>query len=52
MGLKFVKWNFEKFLVSADGTVVGRWSSITKPETLEQPILKEIEKAQKSKTQS
>ncbi|KAJ5594750.1 Glutathione peroxidase-like peroxiredoxin HYR1 [Penicillium hispanicum] len=52
MGLRFVKWNFEKFLVSAEGKVVGRWSSVTKPETLEQPIVKEIEKAQKSETQA
>ncbi|KAF4164560.1 hypothetical protein CNMCM6936_008979 [Aspergillus lentulus] len=50
MGLKRVKWNFEKFLVSADGKVVGRWASITKPESLEATILKEIEKAQKEGT--
>ncbi|KMP02784.1 glutathione peroxidase [Coccidioides immitis H538.4] len=47
MGLKRVKWNFEKFLISADGKVVGRWASITKPESLEAPILKEIEKMEK-----
>ncbi|KAL2008291.1 hypothetical protein VTN00DRAFT_8273 [Thermoascus crustaceus] len=45
MGLKRVKWNFEKFLISADGKVVGRWASTTKPESLEETILKEIEKA-------
>ncbi len=27
-----VKWNFEKFLVSRDGRVVGRWRSGTKPD--------------------
>ncbi len=27
-----VKWNFEKFLVSRDGRVVGRWRSTTTPE--------------------
>ncbi len=26
-----VKWNFEKFLVSRDGRVVGRWRSATTP---------------------
>ena len=48
MGLKRVKWNFEKFLISADGKVVGRWASTTKPETLEETILKEIEKGSSS----
>jgi glutathione peroxidase-family protein len=27
-----VKWNFEKFLVSRDGRVVGRWRSATTPD--------------------
>lgn len=47
MGLKRVKWNFEKFLVDADGKVVGRWASTTKPESLKATILEEIEKAGK-----
>ncbi|KAL4916327.1 thioredoxin-like protein [Aspergillus aurantiobrunneus] len=50
LGLKRVKWNFEKFLVSADGKVVGRWASTTKPEALEETILKEIEKGKKEGT--
>ncbi|KAF2201573.1 glutathione peroxidase 1 [Delitschia confertaspora ATCC 74209] len=41
MGLKRVKWNFEKFLVGRDGKVKGRWASTTKPESLRG----EIEKA-------
>ncbi|KAG5298580.1 glutathione peroxidase [Histoplasma ohiense] len=45
MGMKRVKWNFEKFLVSADGKVVNRWSSVTKPESLRAAIEKEIEKS-------
>jgi len=45
MGMKRIKWNFEKFLISADGRVVQRWASTTKPETLEKPILEEIAKA-------
>jgi glutathione peroxidase-family protein len=45
MGLKMVKWNFEKFLIGRDGKVKGRWASTTKPEALEQPILEEINKA-------
>lgn len=50
MGLKRVKWNFEKFLISADGKVVSRWASLTKPEALEGPIVQEIEKARKEGT--
>ncbi|KAJ5493067.1 Glutathione peroxidase-like peroxiredoxin HYR1 [Penicillium diatomitis] len=50
LGFKRVKWNFEKFLVAADGSVVGRWSSITKPETLKDTIVQEIEKARKAGT--
>lgn len=44
LGLKVVKWNFEKFLVGRDGHVKGRWASTTKPETLEETILKELAK--------
>lgn len=50
LGLRRIKWNFEKFLISADGKVVGRWASTTKPESLEETILKEIEKAKKDGT--
>ncbi|ODM22089.1 Peroxiredoxin HYR1 [Aspergillus cristatus] len=50
MGLRRVKWNFEKFLISADGKVVGRWASTTKPEGLEGRIVEEIEKARKEGT--
>lgn len=44
MGLKRVKWNFEKFLVGRDGQVKGRWASTTKPEAIEKSILDELEK--------
>lgn len=44
MGLKRVKWNFEKFLIGRDGKVKGRWASTTKPESLEKVIVEEIEK--------
>ncbi|OQE47271.1 hypothetical protein PENCOP_c001G01401 [Penicillium coprophilum] len=50
LGMKRVKWNFEKFLVSADGKVVGRWASLTKPEGLQDTIVQEIEKAKKEGT--
>jgi glutathione peroxidase len=45
MGLKRVKWNFEKFLVGRDGHVVDRWASTKKPLDLEQAIVAEIKKA-------
>ena len=35
-----IKWNFTKFLVSRDGTVVGRYAPITKPESIESDIQK------------
>lgn len=44
MGLKRIKWNFEKFLVGRDGKVKARWASTTKPEALEQPVLDELNK--------
>ncbi|KAL2151945.1 hypothetical protein VTH82DRAFT_5129 [Thermothelomyces myriococcoides] len=44
LGLKRVKWNFEKFLVGKDGKVKGRWASTTKPESLESTILEELAK--------
>ena len=42
MGLKRVKWNFEKFLIGRDGKVKGRWASTTKPESLKEAIAKEL----------
>jgi peroxiredoxin len=45
LGMKRIKWNFEKFLIGRNGKVVGRWASTTKPETLEKPILEELAKA-------
>ena len=40
MGLKRIKWNFEKFLVDQEGNVVNRWASTTTPAN----IAPEIEK--------
>ena len=44
LGLKRIKWNFEKFLIGKDGKVKGRWASTTKPEALEGPILAELKR--------
>lgn len=48
MGLKRIKWNFEKFLIDREGNVVQRWASTSKPESLEEAIVKEIEKGKKA----
>ena len=42
LGMKRVKWNFEKFLVGRDGQVKGRWASTTKPSDLEGSVMKEL----------
>jgi glutathione peroxidase-family protein len=42
LGLKMVKWNFEKFLIGADGKVKARWASTTKPDTLKTAIEQEL----------
>lgn len=44
MGLKRIKWNFEKFLIGRDGKVVNRWASTSKPEGLESAVLQELKK--------
>lgn len=38
LGLKRIKWNFEKFLIDRNGKVVGRYASTTTPESLEKEI--------------
>lgn len=44
MGLKRIKWNFEKFLIGRDGKVVNRWASVTNPKSLESIIMEELQK--------
>lgn len=51
MGLKRIKWNFEKFLIGRDGKVVNRWASTTSPSGLEKDILREIEKNAPAKSE-
>lgn len=38
MGLTRIKWNFEKFLVDRQGNVHQRYSSLTKPLSMEEDI--------------
>ncbi|KAG6855774.1 glutathione peroxidase gpx1 [Tephrocybe sp. NHM501043] len=40
LGLKRIKWNFEKFLVDKEGNVVNRWASTTTPEYLDAEVAK------------
>lgn len=47
LGMKLIKWNFEKFLVSADGKVVDRWASTTKPDALRGAIERELGQLEK-----
>jgi peroxiredoxin len=44
---KSIKWNFVKFLVGRDGRVKGRWGSTRKPESLKEPIVKELREGEK-----
>ncbi|KAJ2747590.1 Glutathione peroxidase 2 [Coemansia sp. BCRC 34301] len=40
LGIKRIKWNFEKFLVDKEGNVVERWASTTTPQSIESTIEK------------
>ncbi|TPX60158.1 hypothetical protein PhCBS80983_g01964 [Powellomyces hirtus] len=42
LGLKRIKWNFEKFLIDREGNVVGRYASTTEPASIEKDILKHL----------
>jgi len=37
-----IKWNFTKFLISADGMPLRRWSPVTKPEAIKGYIEKQL----------
>jgi glutathione peroxidase len=38
LGSEAIKWNFTKFLVGRDGTVMKRYAPATKPEKIEDDI--------------
>ncbi|KAK4506671.1 hypothetical protein PRZ48_000403 [Zasmidium cellare] len=42
MGLKRIKWNFEKFLIGRDGKVKQRWASTSAPDKLKATIEAEL----------
>lgn len=48
MGMKRIKWNFEKFLIGKDGQVKQRWASTSKPESLESAILAELKQEERA----
>ncbi len=37
-----IKWNFTKFLISRDGTIIKRYGSITKPEKIDKDIKEQL----------
>ncbi|KAL3233932.1 Uncharacterized protein RNJ44_03972 [Nakaseomyces bracarensis] len=41
LGLKGIKWNFEKFLVDRNGNVVERYPSLTNPSSIE-PVIEQL----------
>lgn len=42
LGLKRVKWNFEKFLIGRDGLVKQRWASTSTPAGIKSAVEKEL----------
>lgn len=42
LGSKGIKWNFTKFLVAKDGTIVTRFAPQTKPEDIEKDIVAQL----------
>jgi glutathione peroxidase len=42
LGTKNIKWNFTKFLISRDGKVLQRFSPMTKPDALIEPLKKAL----------
>lgn len=38
LGSESIKWNFTKFLVARDGTILERFAPTTKPEDLAEPV--------------
>ncbi|ABV37902.1 Glutathione peroxidase [Shewanella sediminis HAW-EB3] len=43
LGSEGIKWNFTKFLIDADGKVLERYASTTKPESIEKRIISLLE---------
>ncbi|KAI8916164.1 hypothetical protein EDD86DRAFT_197814 [Gorgonomyces haynaldii] len=44
LGLKRIKWNYEKFLVGRDGKVAARYSTIVNPRNISSDIERELAK--------
>ena len=42
LGSQAIKWNFTKFLIGRDGSVINRYSPTTKPEALDGDICKAL----------
>ncbi|MFM0593225.1 glutathione peroxidase [Paraburkholderia dilworthii] len=42
LGLEGIKWNFTKFLIGRDGSVLKRYAPLTKPESITEDIEKQL----------
>ncbi|NYH20480.1 glutathione peroxidase [Paraburkholderia bryophila] len=42
LGLEGIKWNFTKFLIGRDGSVLKRYAPLTKPEAITEDIEKQL----------
>lgn len=40
LSFKFIRWNFEKFLVDRSGKVIKRYSTLVKPKDMRDDIIK------------
>lgn len=45
MGMTLIKWNFEKFLIARDGTVIERYSSKVPPGSIANDVEKLLDQA-------
>jgi glutathione peroxidase len=42
LGSAAIKWNFTKFLIGRDGTVLGRYASKDTPESIEKDVVRAL----------
>jgi glutathione peroxidase len=42
LGIDAIKWNFTKFLIGRDGSVIKRYAPTDKPEAIEADIIKAL----------
>jgi glutathione peroxidase len=52
LGLEAIKWNFTKFLIGRDGTIVKRYAPVTLPDAIAVDIEKQLEVEHKTPAQA